>query len=81
VRDEGLRQRPSVARLENRRLHLGEAVRVQVAADRRDQACAKEEVAARVLVDEQVEVALAVAGLRVHESVERVRERPLRLGE
>jgi len=52
-----------------------------VPSDCRDQAGAHEEVAAGVLVDEQVEVALAVAGLRVYEPMERVRERPLRLGQ
>src|SRR4029453_459724 len=40
-----------------------------------------EEVAPRLLVDEQVEVALAVASLRVHDPVVGVGQRPLDLGE
>ena len=74
VRDERVRERAAVPRLQDRRLDLDEAVLVQVAADRGDDPRAQEEELARVLVHQQVEVALPVARLRVGEPVERVRE-------
>ena len=74
VRDERVRERSAVARLQHRRLHLDEALGVEVAPDRRHDLRAQEEDLARVLVHEQVEVALAIAGLRVGETVERVRK-------
>jgi hypothetical protein len=65
----------AVARLQHGRLDFDESVPVEVAADRRDDPRAQEELSARVLVDEQVEVALPVAGLDVGQPVERVGER------
>ena len=75
VGDERLREGAAVARLQHRRLDLDEAVRVEVAPDRGDDAAAGEEVGARLLVHQQVEVALAVALLDVGEAVEGVRQR------
>ena len=75
VGDERLREGAAVARLQHRRLDLDEAVGVEVAPDRRDDAAAGEEVGPRLLVHQQVEVALAVALLDVGEPVEGVRQR------
>ena len=75
VGDERLREGAAVARLQHRRLDLDEAVRVEVPPDRGDDAAAGEKVGARLLVHQQVEVALAVALLDVGEAVERVRQR------
>ena len=75
VRHERVRERAAVARLEYGRLDLDEPLAVEVATDRRDDVRAQEEEVARLLVHEQVEVALAVARLRVGQAVERVRER------
>ena len=73
MRDEGLREGAAVPRLQDRSLHLHEAVFVEPAADRRDQLASKQEVAPGLLVDQQVEVALPVPRLSVHEPVEGVR--------
>ena len=81
VGHERLRESAAVARLQGRRLHLEEARVVEVPADRGDDRAAQDEVAAGVLVDEQVQVTLAVARLGVHEAVVRVRKRPGRLGQ
>ena len=75
VRDERTRERAAVARLQHRRLDLDEALAVEVGADGGDDARPEHEVGARLLVDEQVEVALAVAELDVREPVEGVRQR------
>ncbi len=75
VGDERLGEGAAVARLQDRRLDLDEPVGVEVAPDRRDDAAAGEEVGPRLLVHEQVEVALAVALLDVGEAVEGVRQR------
>ena len=75
VRDERLGERPAVARLEDRRLDLDEALAVQIAANRRDDPRPQHEVAPHLLVHQQVEVALAVALLDVGQAVEGVRER------
>src|SRR5437763_912545 len=73
------RERPcegaAVARLQNRCLDLNESVRVQETTDRRNHPRAKNEVGARLLVHQQVEIALAVPELDVGETVEDVRER------
>jgi len=79
--NEGLGEGASVARLQDRRLHLEEAGLVQVAADRAHHARAQLEVTPRLLVDEQIEVTLAVAGLGVAQSVEGVWQRPADLGQ
>jgi hypothetical protein len=81
VGDEGLREGAPVPRLQDRRLDFDEAVGVQVRTDGRDDPRAGQEVPARLVVDEQVEVALPVAGLGLDEPVEGVRERPGDLGE
>ncbi len=81
MRHERLGERTAVARLQNRRLDLDEPARIEVAADGRDELAADEEVAPRFLVDEEIEVALAIAGLRVHDAVVGVGERPPDLGE
>ena len=77
VRDERVRERTAVPRLEHRRLDLDEPLVVEVAADRRDDPRTQEKELARVLVHEQVEVALAVARLLIREAVERVGQRAL----
>ena len=79
MRDERLGERAPVARLQDRRLHLDEAPRVEEAADGGHHLAADEEVAPRLLVDEQVEVTLAITSLRVDDPVVRVRQRPLDL--
>ena len=81
VRDERVRECAAVARLEDRRLDLDEAVIVEVAPDRCDHAGAKLEVGARLLAHQQVDVALPVARLGVREAVEGVGQWPLDLGE
>ena len=78
---ERLRERASVARLEHRRLDLDEAALVEVTADRSDDAAAQDEARARLLVDEQVEIALPVPRLRVDEPVVGVRQWAPRPGE
>ena len=65
----------SVARLQHRCLDLDEARRVQWRRIAANDAAAEEEVGARLLVHQQVEVALAVAQLDVGEAVEGVRQR------
>ena len=75
VRHERVRERAAVPGLEDGRLDLDEPLGIEVAADRRNDLRAQDEEVARLLVHEQVEVALAVAGLRVGQAVERVRER------
>ena len=75
VGDERLGKRAAVPRLQDRRLHLDEAPAVERAADRRDDARADERDLARVLVHQQVEVALPIALLDVGETVERVGKR------
>ena len=77
VRDEGLGERTAVDRLQDGRLDLDEALPVQVAADRRDEARADHEVGARLLVHQQVEMPLPVPRLDVGDAVERVGQRPL----
>ena len=73
VGDERLGERAAVPGLEDGRLDLDEALAVEVAADGRDHARADKEVLARLLVHQQVEVALAVARLGVGQSVKGVR--------
>jgi hypothetical protein len=75
VRHERLGEGAAVARLEDRRLHLDEALGIEIAADRGHHPRAEEGVGARLVVDEQVEIALPVAGLHVLEPVERVGQR------
>ena len=67
-----MREGAAVARLQDRRLDLEEALRVEIAPDRGDHLRAQAEELPRVLVHEQVEVALAVPRLDIREAVERV---------
>ena len=75
VRHERAGERAAVTRLEDRGLDLDEALVVERAADRRDHPRAEHEVAARLLVHEQVEVAAPVALLDVGQAVEGVGKR------
>ena len=71
----GSREAAAVARLQDRRLDLEEALPVEVGADAATIRLRSEEVRARLLVHQQVEVALAVARLDVGEAVEGVGQR------
>ena len=73
--DERLGEGAPVAGLEDRCLDLDEACSIEVAANRRDDSRPQQEVAARLLAHQQVEVALAVAHLDVGEPVEGVGKR------
>ena len=75
VADEGLGQGPAGDGVEDRRLHLHEAPVLQPAAEQADHPAAEEERGAGLLGDEQVDVALAVAGVGVGQSVPLVGER------
>ena len=75
MRDERTREGATVARLQHRSLDLDEALAVEIGAHCGDDPRAEDEVGARLLVDEQVEVALAVAELDVGEPVEGVGQR------
>jgi len=79
--DERLGEPAAVAWLQDRRLNLDEALAVEVGTDCGDHAGSQERVAARLLVHQQVEVALPVAGLGVGDAVERIGERAADLGE
>ena len=69
VGDERPRGRAAVERLQDRRLDLDEARVVEEAADRGDHLRAGDEDRARLLVGDQVELAVAMAGLDVGEAV------------
>ncbi len=69
MRDEGTRERAAVERLQDRRLDLQESALVEEAPDRADQVGAPEEQLARLLVGDQVELAVPVALLDVGEPV------------
>ena len=75
VRHERLGEPAAVARLQDRRLHLDEALAVEVAANRGHHACAEDGLAPRLLVHQQDEVPAPVARLDVGDAVEGVRER------
>ena len=81
VRDERPGGRATRDRVEHRRLDLDEAALGEQLAHRAHDGEADLEHAARVVVRDQVDVALAVARVDVGESVPLVRELPLRLGE
>ncbi len=68
-------ERPAVARLQDRRLDLDEAVLVEEAPDSRHDPRPEQEELASLVVHEQVEVALPVARLLVGDAVEGVGER------
>ena len=69
VGHERPRQRAAVERLEDRRLDLEEAALVEPAPDGADDLGAEDEELARLRVREQVDLAVAVAGLDVLEAV------------
>jgi hypothetical protein len=75
------RQRPPGDRLHHRGLDLQIAARIEEAADRDQHLAAHFEDAARVRVDDQVEVALAVSNLDVTQPVPLFRQRQEALGE
>ncbi len=81
VRDERPRQSAAVERLEHGRLDLDEAAPVEELADRADDAGALDEHLAGLVVDHEVEVAPAVAGLDVGEAVELLGHGAQRLAE
>ena len=68
-------------RLQRRRFDLDEVAFVQPLADREDDLVARDEQLARVLVGEQVELAVAIARAGVAEAVVLVRRRAQRLGQ
>ena len=75
VRDERLGEAAAVTGLEDRRLHLDEALTVEVGADRRDHPRAQDRLAPRFLAHQEIEVALPVAKLDVLDPVEGVGKR------
>ena len=75
VRDERLREAAAVARLEDRRLDLEEALAVEVRAHLGDDARPRGGESPRVLVHQQVEVAPPITLLDVGDPVKRVRQR------
>ncbi len=79
MRRERLRGRAAGDRMQHRRLDLEEAVAAHEVADRRDRAAARDERRARLVADDQVDVALPVLHLLVGEPVELVGQRPQRL--
>src|SRR5437868_3002906 len=76
-RDERLGEPAAVARLQDRCLHLDEALSIEVSAHRGDHPRAQDGVATRILVHQQVEIAAPVASLDVGYAVERVGQRRL----
>src|SRR5664280_2872251 len=80
VGDEGSGGRSTVHRLQHRGLHLDESPALQRRPNRPHGGAAHLEHPACVRVDDQVEVALPDAGLRVGQPAELLRQRPQRLG-
>ncbi len=78
---EGLGRGPAGHRLHHRRLHLHEAAVAQKLADQADDLHPFAEGVAHLGVDDQIQVALAVAGLHVGEAVELLGQGPQRLGD
>jgi hypothetical protein len=81
VRRERARERAAVDRLEHRRLDLDEAALVEPPAHRGDHLGAHDEQLARLLVGDEVELAVAVAQLDVLEPVALLGRRAQRLRE
>ena len=75
MRDERPGQRAAGDRLHHRRLDLEEAARVQEPADAGDHARARLEHPPRLRIDDEIEVALAVARLDVGQPVPFLRQR------
>ena len=80
VRHERPRERAAGDRLHHRRLDLEVAARVQERADRRQHPAAHLEDLARVRVDDEIEIALAVAHLDVAQAVPLLGQREEALG-
>ena len=72
VRDEGTRRGAARNRLQDRRLDLDVALRIEELTHRRDDPGALDEDLLDLRIDDQVEVALAVADFGVGEGVERL---------
>ena len=81
VRRERQRRAAAVDRLQHRRLDLDEAALVEPGADRGDDLGPRHEDLARVLVRDQVELAVAEAGLDVGQPVVLLGRRAQRLGQ
>ena len=81
VGDEGLGRGAAGDRVHHRRLDLEEAVPAHVVADRGDDAAAGEKGEARLLVHDQVDVALAVLHFLIGQAMELVRQRAQRFGQ
>ena len=81
VRHKGPRRRAAGDRLHDRRLDLHEAAAVEEPPDRRHGLRAHFEHAAAVGVHDQIEVALAIAGLDVLQSVPLLGQRQVALGQ
>ena len=81
VRDERVRHGPRRDGHQHRRLHLQEPAPVHEAPDRRHDARPQRGGVTRLLVCDQVQVALPVARLHVHQPVPLLRQRPQRLAQ
>ena len=81
MRDERPRQRAAGHRLHHRRLDLDEAQGVEEAPDGRDDLRARLEHVARVGIDDQIQVPLAIADLDVLQAVPLLRQRQQALRE
>ncbi len=81
VSGEGSRHRPSIHGLENRCLHLDEPAGIHEATQGGDDVTAQDEDAARLFVDDKVQVSLPVAGLHVLQAVPLLRQWPEGLGQ
>ena len=81
MRHERPRQRAAGDRLHHRRLDLEIAAGVQERADRRQHPAAHLEHLARIGIDDQIEIALAVAGLDVGQAVPLLGQREEALGQ
>ena len=81
VRDERLGVRAARDRVQHRRFDLEEVVLDHELANRRHRLAAREEARARVLVGDQVDVALPVLLLLIGHAVELVGQRAQALGE
>src|SRR5665213_2300010 len=81
MRDEGLGRGPTRYAVQHRRLDLEEALLQQQAAHDRDDLRAAAQRGTRFLVDDQIEIALAVTRLDVGQAVELLRQRQERLGQ
>src|ERR1700690_1940258 len=81
MRDEWASGGATRERLHHRRLHFDEAAIVEVATDVADDFRPRIEDLLDVVIDDQIDVALAVALLDVSEAVPFLRQRPERLSQ